>query len=218
MPPAVPGVQQRAKTLGDPDVRRARLAMVREPHIAPLNRFVEEVRAERGCGGAVPWLDPLDGGVDARVLFVLEAPGPKAVASGFVSRDNPDESAKNWLLANYEAGLDRRLTAIWNAVPWYIGAGGAIRSATSADIAHALPYLVRLLALLPAVEVVALVGKKAQCVRGAVERAGGPSVVLMHVPHPSPPFVNRRPENRGQLVEALRAVRAALRAPAARTE
>ena len=40
----------------------------------------------------IPHFDPLDGGSNAQVLFLMEAPGPKASASGFVSRNNPDET------------------------------------------------------------------------------------------------------------------------------
>jgi hypothetical protein len=62
-----------------------------------------------GPDHAIPYFDPLDGGVGASVLFLLEAPGPRAVASGFISRDNPDETAKNFHEFNAAAGLARRL-------------------------------------------------------------------------------------------------------------
>ncbi len=42
-----------------------------------------------GLHQEIPFFDPLDGDVNARCLFVAEAPGPRAVLSGFVSRDNP---------------------------------------------------------------------------------------------------------------------------------
>ncbi len=71
----------------------------------------------------VPHFDPLDGGINARVLFLLEAPGAKAVASGFVSRNNPDETARNFFDLNMAAGIARRDTVCWNVVPWYIGTG-----------------------------------------------------------------------------------------------
>ena len=41
---------------------------------------------------------------DAAILYLLEAPGRRAIESGFVSRDNPDETAKNFFLLNIEAG------------------------------------------------------------------------------------------------------------------
>ena len=71
----------------------------------------------------IPQFDPLDGGIDAECLFLLEAPGPKAVNSGFVSRNNPDETAKNFFELNVGAGLERSKTITWNVVPWYVGSG-----------------------------------------------------------------------------------------------
>ena len=53
-----------------------RLAQLHEPHIAPLTRFVEELRAENP-DYLMPYFDPWDAGVDAEVLFLLEAPIPK---------------------------------------------------------------------------------------------------------------------------------------------
>jgi hypothetical protein len=89
-------MRDQPKSLGYIHERRSRLARLRESHVAPLTDFVERVRQERGCGDHFPYFDPFDGGVNARCLFVLEAPGPKAVESGFILRNNPDESARNF--------------------------------------------------------------------------------------------------------------------------
>src|SRR5262245_33198532 len=64
------------------DTREDRL---NDPHVRPL---MELVRYLRSRGLDVPNVDPNDGGVNAQVLILLETPGPKAVASRFVSRDN----------------------------------------------------------------------------------------------------------------------------------
>ena len=70
------------------------LLMITGLHIEPLNAFAASLRAELGDSYQIPGFDPQDGGVDARALFLLEAPGPKAVVSGRVSQDNPDPSAR----------------------------------------------------------------------------------------------------------------------------
>jgi len=88
------------KSLGDAEQRRARTALLSEPHIQPLTEFVERMRFTKGPDYGIPYFDPLDGGVDAKALFLLEAPGPKAIRSGFISRNNPDETAKNFYLLN----------------------------------------------------------------------------------------------------------------------
>src|SRR5437660_8308534 len=121
------------KLLGSPQVCNDRRAQLHEPHIAPLTAFVEEVRRKAGAGAAIPDFDPWDGGVDAEILFLLEAPGPRAVASGFISRNNPDESAKNFFQLNAEAKIPRKRTVTWNVVPWYIGDGKSIRAADRTD-------------------------------------------------------------------------------------
>ena len=176
--------------------------------MSDLTAFVESVRRDAG-ETAVPYVDPLDGGIGAECLFLLEAPGPQAVGSGFVSRNNPDESAKNWFELNLAAGIDRRRTITWNIVPWYIGLDGRIRPATSADIERGLPYLHRLLALLPSLRVVVLVGKKAGRARPSI-RAWVSGVTVLDLPHPSPTFVNRRPHHRGLVLQGLQRVREAL--------
>jgi uracil-DNA glycosylase len=59
-----------------------------------LSLLVDRIRAEQGLGREVPGFDPLNGNENARFLFVLEAPGPKAVARGIISFDNEDQTAK----------------------------------------------------------------------------------------------------------------------------
>jgi hypothetical protein len=78
------------KSLGDPKARTNRKAQQHESHIAPLTAFAEALRHEVGPDPTIPDFDPWDGGVDAEILYLLEAPGPQAVASGFISRNNPD--------------------------------------------------------------------------------------------------------------------------------
>jgi len=167
------------------------------------------IRRERGCGEAVPYFDPADGGVEAECLFVLEAPGPQAVRSGFISRNNPDESAKNWLQMNVAANLSRDRTIIWNIVPWYLGTNNRIRPASASDIEAGWPYLGQLLDMLPRLSVIVLVGGKAQRVASRL-RALRADFRLLHCPHPSPMFVNRKPQNREVLLSALKEVSAAL--------
>src|SRR5207244_3223510 len=78
------------KSLGSPVARAARHAELHERHIAPLTAFVDALRVEMGSHYQIPYFDPHDGGIAAEVLYLLEAPGAKAVFSGFISRDNPD--------------------------------------------------------------------------------------------------------------------------------
>lgn len=81
------------------DAKRATLT---GPQMKPLTAFVRQIRQDRLSEDYIPDFDPDDGGVNAEVLFVLEAPGPKAVTTGFVSRDNP---AHDQLLSLIRNGL-----------------------------------------------------------------------------------------------------------------
>ena len=193
------------KSLADPAVRKARQAALSGPHIAPLAAFVRRLRQAAGHAEGVPDFDPMDGGVRAECLFLLEAPGGRAVGSGFVSRNNPDETAKNFFLLNQEAGLSRARTITWNVVPWYVGSGEKIRAVTDADIDASASYLKELLGLLPALRAVVLVGRKAQRARPVFKRLA-PHCALFECPHPSPLSLNGRPERRAEIVQCMKAV------------
>jgi uracil-DNA glycosylase len=171
---------------------------------------VEELRAAAGPEGAsIPDFDPWDGGIHAQVLFLLEAPGSKAVASGFISRNNPDETAKNFFELNRDAGIPRKRTVTWNVVPWYIGDGARIRAAKRQDVSTGTASLERLLTLLPSVRVIVLVGKKAQQASSLISRLRS-DVRVFNSPHPSPLFINNAPGNREQILTVLREVAAYL--------
>jgi hypothetical protein len=158
------------KSLRSEEARLSRKGLISSPHVAPLTVFVHTLREKMGAEYDIPYFDPLDGGVMADCLFLLEAPGPQAIATGFVSRNNPDETAKNFLELLAAAGIDRRRTVLWNIVPWYIGSGTKIRPATVRDLGAAAPALTELLQLLPNLSTVVLVGGKASLARSDVER------------------------------------------------
>ena len=96
---------------------------------SPLTEWVDNLIAARSAAGLpaeMPYIDPLDAGVDARVLIILEAPGPMTNAnntiqgSGFISSDNDDFTAENLWDARKQSGLTGGVL-LWNAVPWYLG-------------------------------------------------------------------------------------------------
>ncbi len=201
-----------AAPLQDPQEQARRRELLGLGHVAPLTAFVDTLRAETGYGELIPYFDPLDGGVQAAVLFLMEAPGPWAVRTGILSNDNPNQTARNFTTLRQQVGLDRRRTVLWNIVPWYIGSGRKIRPAGPADIRAGLVYLERLLPLLADLQLVVLVGRKAQQAE-ALLREKVPMIALIHMPHPSPQFVNFAPGNRGRLLAVLEEVRRFLDQP-----
>lgn len=123
--------------------------------------------------------------------------------------NNPDETAKNFFEISHAAGINRKDTVIWNTVPWYIGSGKKIRPANSSDIARGTESIAELLPLLTNLSAVVLVGRKAQRVERRVS-AIAPQLQIFLSPHPSPLFVNRKPENRAKLLQCWRRVQAYL--------
>src|SRR5688572_7487738 len=100
------------RTLKSSLERQRRKQMLNLPHVAPLTNFARELRDSKV--GAVPDFDPLDGGIQARALFLLEKPGPKAFESGFISRNNDDPTAENTFRFMQEAQISRQDVCIWN--------------------------------------------------------------------------------------------------------
>lgn len=199
------------RNLASDSERAERRCLLSQPHMVDLVRLVESIRTTKGPSHQVPDFDPLDGGTSAQVLFLLEAPGPRAVTSGFVSRNNPDATAKNFFLLSEQAGIPRGRTVVWNAVPWYIGTGTKIRQAHRADVLEAGEWLAQLLAVLPQLRWVMFVGKQALHAQGIVRRAR-PAVDIMTMRHPSPVFVNRRPGNRERILASMRELSACMAA------
>ncbi len=151
--------------LRDEQEREVRRGALCAQHMCALSQLVERIRHERRVSCEAPDFDPRDGGVDARALFLLEAPGPRAVETGFVSRDNPDPSAKHMSQLFESAGIRRRDTILWNVVPWYVGTGRRIRAVTGRECHIGCGYLLLLLKLLPRLRCVVLMGRSARHVR-----------------------------------------------------
>jgi uracil-DNA glycosylase len=211
------------KLLGDPERRSERhKALASAEHmkgltdlVTALNRGRAEIHVRGNLYKAVPNFDPWDGGIDAEILFLLEAPGPRALQTGFVSRDNPDETAKNFLMLNEEAKLPRVRTITWNIVPWFLGAHGRIRAANTIDIAAGITSLEDLVELLRKLRVVVLVGRKAQKARSQIiEIAKDKRVLeLLECPHPSPQNINRRKVDKHKILQTLNEARGHIERP-----
>ncbi len=180
------------KSLADPAALAARRALVDGPHVAPLQALARRIAAERDA--PVPDPDPLDGGVGARFLLLLETPGPMVLRTGFVTRDSANGTAANLFRFLAEAGIARSETLIWNAVPWVIHAPGALnRSPRRSEARAAEPYLAPLLDLLPRLAVAVLAGRFAAGCAPALATLR-PALPVITIPHPSPTYVCTSPE------------------------
>jgi hypothetical protein len=185
-PAATP--QDQPRSLVNEGVRQRRRAMLTKRHIAPLSKFTAALRKEGR--GEVPDFDPLDGGVHARVLFLFEKPGPMTATkgrrkgSGFISRNNNDPTAEATFHFMQAAKLPRKMTIIWNVIPWWNGT----RTVTTQELREGLERLKDLIMLLPRVRTVVLVGAKAVRAKPYLEHIG---LAVLTSDHPSP-IVRRR--------------------------
>ena len=179
------------RVLSDPDARSLRRRLLDAPHMRPLNEYAAGLRKRPGV--EVPDFDPLDGGVDARLLFLFEKPGPMTAAdgarrgSGFISRDNDDPTAENTFTFMREAGISRKLTVTWNVIPWWNGC----RKVTAAELREGAEETRRLTGLLPRLRAVVFVGVKARRARRHLEDTG---LAFFSSDHPSPRVKARWPD------------------------
>jgi uracil-DNA glycosylase len=150
----------------------------------------------------VPDVDPHDGGTEARLLILLETPGPHIHRTKIVSADNPSGTARNLRRFLGEAGLPRHERVIWNAVPWVIHGGGPNRAPRAGEVRNGLAELPGFLDLLPRLLVAVLAGRVAGMAADTVA-ATCPDVAVVRMPHPSPTYVCTSPDVARRIAAAL---------------
>jgi uracil-DNA glycosylase len=162
-------------------------------------------------GLEVPHPDPLDGGVEARCLLLLETPGAGMTADSTVSRDSPSRTSANLRRFCEAAALRREDMLVWNVVPWIVHAPGAAnRPVRSAEIMRGLSYLPALLDLLPQLRVVVLAGRPARAAAPVIA-AHRPALPVLHMPHPSPTITCTSPAIPAAIADTLARAAALLR-------
>lgn len=145
-----------ARRMRDPDYRAEQEAKRFDEHIAPINTYVDEIRSEAWA----PYVAPIYGGVNARLLYVLRDPGPKTqddTGSGFLCWENDDATAETICRLCEEVGIVASDAMPWNAYPWYIN-----RDPKAKELEQGVVTLKRIIDLLPNLQVVLLLGKAAQ--------------------------------------------------------
>lgn len=144
--------------MGEAKFRLSQNADIYAPHVESINRYVDELRqSERGWA---PYVAPLHGGSNARVLSILRDPGPatqEGTGSGLLCIENDDPSAALQCALLEHAGLVAADLTPWNAYPWYIN-----RSPKTTELEAGLPTILRMMELMPDVRVVLLQGSEAK--------------------------------------------------------
>ena len=149
--------------------------------MAPLNGYVQRLRAQRP-DWYVPDFDPASGGIDSKILFLFEKPGPKTVDSGFLSINNDDPTAAATYQFLSQRGLPSNVCLFANVIPWWDG----VRKISSEQRMLATDAVIELLGLLPRLKGIVLVGRTAQ---RTWKRIGVPvkkDIMIFESFHPSP--------------------------------
>ena len=185
------------RSLRDRGVRERREALLDQPHVRALTRYVRDLKKRNM--GEVPYFDPLDGGIDARVLFLFEKPGPmtdsrlgagKRNGSGFISRNNDDRSAEATFCFMAKSGIPRKLTVTWNVVPWWNGT----RRVRASELRRGAKEVKNLIGLLPKLQAIVFVGGKANRARRYLEGLSRSRLAFFSSAHPSPIVRATRPD------------------------
>lgn len=153
----------RPRSLRSTEVLEERLSGVLTGPVEALNDWVLREEAKRNL--SIPRFDPADAGTEAKVMFLLESPGPMADAgrgSGIISVDNNDPTAENlWCFRRNASLVDGCLH--WNAVPWYLGSESqGVVTPEPGDVRRGVSMFRALLALLPDLQVVVPMGNAAK--------------------------------------------------------
>jgi uracil-DNA glycosylase len=191
-----------------------------------LESLLAEVRACRLCESALP-LGPrpvLRASKTARLLIVGQAPGTRVHETGIPWNDPSGETLREWLAVDRETFYDESRVAIIPAGFCYPGRQGAGDAPPRPECAPR--WHPPLLAALPAIELVLLVGRYAQAYYLGARRKPTLAATVygwreygpryLPLPHPSPRnrlWLRRNPWFEARIVPLLRARVAPLLGP-----
>lgn len=149
----------------DPLVVEEKKRRIRDPHVKPLNDLADRIADSEGLPhGQVPYVDPDQGGVNARMLVLLDNPSTKAEAgtgSGLLSIDNNDRTARNIREAYARHGVNHSDVVHWNVVPFPV-AGLKNGGSTPAERQRAARWTREVVELLSDLEIVLPLGGAAR--------------------------------------------------------
>ncbi|MGH3631569.1 MAG: hypothetical protein ACRDRL_29545, partial [Sciscionella sp.] len=131
----------------DTTFRLQQVAELRAEHVAPINDLVDQLIDPTAWLWA-PYVAPMHGGTNARLLSVLSDPGPKTNTahggSGFLCMENDDATAERISGLFAAARISPDDIVPWNVYPWYIN-----KPPTAVQLESGVEPLRRLLQLLP---------------------------------------------------------------------
>jgi hypothetical protein len=105
------------------------------------NEFYTELQNHKGDQYLIPHFDFSHGsGLNSRVLFLLESPGPQVRNTGLISLKNNDLSARYLNEQLAESHADLKDIVLWNIVPWIMKKGTGFATPSGAEIKEARKF------------------------------------------------------------------------------
>jgi len=129
-----------------------------DPHIASINELVDKLKSKNL--GPIPYVDPLYGGIHAKILFLFQDPGPGTYdksGSGFLSAENDDPSAQLFAQCLDRVGIEINQVITWNAFPWRLTEGQ--KQPTAKQLETGIEPLGQLIKMLEKLKVVIKMGR-----------------------------------------------------------
>lgn len=174
-----------------PENVSARMERRYDGAIGKLNEWVDEVRYQ--TDESIPYLDPDAASKGVRILMLFQDPSNAAEGeSGFISKHNNDQTARNYYEATELAGVPYDITLNWNVVPWWSTKNPDFPQRTAEKEApRAAPYLVEFIQrLAEPPRVLVISGKTAYKAWNRISVRLDPRLLqdteLLFCPHPGP--------------------------------
>jgi uracil-DNA glycosylase len=155
---------------------------------------------------SMPYFDPLDGGIEARVLILLESPTRSGPYPRFASRDNRSPTQVNLNQCLEQSGLTRKESVLWNAYPWLPDKFGAHRTLPIASITKGMLALTSVLKMLPNIEVAVLAGSLARKASSMICRYIS-CIEIIETFNPSPKSLSVDRSRRDHIIDALKSAK-----------
>ena len=181
------------------NISEARRALLYSPPVRALNEWVE---SRCSAGRKLPYFDPMDGGIYASILILLESPARDSSWPRFVSRDNPGPAQRNLKRFLDQACLAREQTILWNLYPWLPDLDSPARAISRSKITEGTTILKEVMDQLPHLRAVVLAGRVAQKASPEIARHRR-ELKLFTMSHPSPLSVCRHPDVAKHIVATL---------------
>ena len=147
-----------ARRMRDQAFRQEQIDNIYSSHIKPINQLVDLLKDSEN--GWMPYVAPLYGGTDARLLSILRDPGPRTQVdsgSGFICIENDDPTAELMCQMFDQFNISVSEAMLWNIYPWYINQKPSVE-----QMHKGVDVLEELLNMLPNLEVVMLHGGDAK--------------------------------------------------------